>query len=193
MDIRDHTGEWDYSTLPPNVRVGAGCYLEDVGSFRRFRSRREPGLVIGNGVRAYHETAFTVEPEGYLEVGDDSTLVGAVFWCADRITLGRRVIVSHHVMIADSDFHPRDPELRKVDAEAIAPGGDLKRRPPLYTKPVVIGDDTWVGIGAIILKGVRIGAGARILAGSVVTVDVAEGAIVAGNPARIVDSAGTVR
>jgi acetyltransferase-like isoleucine patch superfamily enzyme len=186
MDVREHTGAWDYSTLPPNVRVGAGCFFEDVNSFRRFRSRRDPGLVIGDRVRAYHGTAFTVEPDGYLEVGDDSTLVGAVFWCADRITLGRRVVVSHHVMIADSDFHPRDPDLRKVDALAIAPGGDPDRRPPLYTRPVTIGDDVWVGIGVIILKGARIGAGARVLAGAVVTGEVPAGAVVAGNPARVI-------
>ena len=187
MDIREHTGAWDYSTLPPNVRLGADCYLEEVGSFRRFRSRRDPGLVIGDRVQAYHETQLTVEPEGYLEIGDDSTLVGAVFWCAGRIVLGRRVLVSHHVMIADSDFHPRDPDLRRLDAEAIAPSGNLDHRPPLVTRPVIIGDDVWVGIGAIILKGVRIGAAARVLAGAVVTSDVPAGATVAGNPGRILD------
>jgi acetyltransferase-like isoleucine patch superfamily enzyme len=51
---------------------------------------------------------------------------------------------------------------------------------------VVVEDDVWVGIGAIILKGVRIGAGARIGAGSVVTSDVPAGAVVEGNPGRIV-------
>ena len=193
MDLREHTGAWDYSTLPGNVRVGDGCYLEDVGSFRRFRSRNDPGLVIGDRVRAYHGTAFTVEPGGYLEVGDDSTLVGAVFWCAGRITVGRRVVVSHHVMIADCDFHPRDPDLRGGDAEAIAPGGDPDRRPPLFTRPVAIGDDVQVGIGAIILKGVRIGAGARVLAGAVVTSDVPAGATIAGNPGRLVGQGGAAR
>jgi acetyltransferase-like isoleucine patch superfamily enzyme len=186
MDVREHTGAWDYSTLPDNVHVGSDCYLEGVESFRRFRSRRDPGLVIGDRVRAYHGTAFTVEPEGYLEVGDDSTLVGAVFWCADRIVLGRRVIVSHHVMLADSDFHPIDPDLRRIDASAIAPGGDLDQRPPINTRPVIIGDDVWIGIGAIILKGAQIGAGARVLAGAVVTGAVPAGAVVAGNPARVI-------
>jgi acetyltransferase-like isoleucine patch superfamily enzyme len=48
---------------------------------------------------------------------------------------------------------------------------------------VVIEDDAWIGIGAIVLKGVRIGAGARVEAGAVVTRDVPSGATVAGNPA----------
>jgi len=50
-------------------------------------------------------------------------------------------------------------------------------------RPVVVEDDAWIGIGAIILKGVRIGAGARIGAGSVVTSDVPAGGVVQGNPA----------
>jgi acetyltransferase-like isoleucine patch superfamily enzyme len=55
------------------------------------------------------------------------------------------------------------------------------------TRPVTIADDVWIGIGAIVLKGVRIGRGARIAAGAVVTRDVPEGAMVAGNPARVVE------
>ena len=54
---------------------------------------------------------------------------------------------------------------------------------PLRTRPVVIEDDAWIGIGAIVLKGVTIGAGARVEPGAVVTRDVAPGARVAGNPA----------
>jgi len=180
-------GTWDYSTLPKNVYVGEGCYLEDKGSFHRFRSERDPGLVLGNAVRAYTWTAFTVESEGRLVVGHDSTLVGAIFWCADSITIGKRVVISYNVMIADSDFHPLDPELRRLDAIAISPEGDVSQRPPLVTEPVVIEDDVQVGISAIILKGVRVGANARIAAGSVVTTDVPAGALVAGNPARVVD------
>jgi len=49
-----------------------------------------------------------------------------------------------------------------------------------------VGDDVVIGIGAMILKGVRIGAGARIEAGAVVTSDVPAGAVAAGNPARVV-------
>jgi acetyltransferase-like isoleucine patch superfamily enzyme len=186
MAVSDLTGGWDYSTLPANVRLGQGCYLEDRALFTRFRSTRDPGLVIGDGVRAYTWTRFTVEAEGQLTIGDDCVLVGAVFWCAERIILGRRVVVSYQVMIADSDFHPRDPDLRRQDARALAPGGDLTGRPPVTGKPVVIEDDAWIGVGAIILKGVHIGAGARIGAGAVVSAHVPAGAAVAGNPARVV-------
>lgn len=187
MNLSEITGTWDYSTLPGNVRIGADCYLERKASFQRFRSTREPGLVLGSGVRAYTWTEFNVEPEGVLEVGADSVLVGAVFMCAEHISIGQRVIVSYHVTIADSDFHPTDPVARRADAIANAPYGDRSYRPAIESRPVVIEDDVWIGIGAIILKGVHIGRSARIEAGSVVTRDVACGATVRGNPARAVD------
>jgi acetyltransferase-like isoleucine patch superfamily enzyme len=182
----DFTGAWDYASLPANVRIGEGCHLESKDSFARFRSTRRPGLVLGKRVRTYIWTSFNVEPSGRVEVGNDSTLVGALFMCAESITVGERVIISYNVAIADCDFHPVDPELRKKDAIAIVSGDDPSQRPPLVSRPVVIEDDVQVGIGAIILKGVSIGEGARVGAGAVVTSDVPARVVVAGNPARIV-------
>jgi len=184
IDPRDLTGEWDYASLPANVRLGAGCFLEARSSFQRYRSTEPIGLELGDNVRVYGWTAFSVDPGGTIVVGRDSVLVGAMFMCAQRISLGERVVVSYHVTIADSDFHPVDPVARRADAIANAPGGDRSGRPPVTARPVVIDDDVWIGIGAIILKGVRIGRGARVLAGSVVTHDVASGTTVAGNPAH---------
>ncbi|MGH3146690.1 MAG: acyltransferase [Rubrobacter sp.] len=182
----EFTGTWDYASLPPNVRIGDGCYLESRDSFERFRSGRDPGLILGRGVKVYTWTAFNVEPSGRVEVGDHSILVGALFMCAESISVGERVVLSYNVAVADCDFHSHDPESRKKDAVANAPGGDRSQRPPLITRPVVIEDDAWIGIGAFVLKGVRIGTGARVGAGAVVTSDVPPGAVVAGNPARVI-------
>ena len=184
-ELKAITGGWDHAMLPKNIRVGVDCFLERKESFKRFRSMREPGLVLGNRVKVYTWTEFNIEPGGAVEVGDDSILVGAVFMCAESVRIGRRVIVSYNVTIADSDFHPRDPELRKLDAMANAPEGDKSQRPAVVARPVVIEDDVWIGIGAIILKGVHIGYGARIGAGAVVTKDIPAGATMAGNPAQL--------
>lgn len=184
MDIREITGTWDYASLPRNVELGAGCFIERKESFRRFRSTREPGLRLGSNVRVYTWAEFSVEPAGEISVGDDSILVGPIFMCAERISVGRRVVISYHVTIADCDFHPLDRASRRKDALANAHGSHASERPPLVTRPVVIDDDAWIGIGAIVLKGVRIGRGARVAAGAVVTRDVSDGATVAGNPAR---------
>lgn len=186
MDPLDYNGQWDYAQLPNNIVVGPDCYLEDRESFERVRSTRKPGLVFGKGVQVYCRTAFSIEPTGTVRIGAGSVLVGAIFECAEEIVVGERVTISYNVTIADSDFHPREPELRREDAVAISPDGDVCQRPALVTWPVRIDDDVQIGIGAFVLKGVHIGAGARIAAGAVVTADVPPGAHVAGNPARIV-------
>lgn len=185
FDVREVTGEWDRARIPAGVQVGERCWIERPQSFEAFRSRRQPGLVLGDDVRVYGWTTFNVHAEGVVSVGRGSILVGATFMCQERISLGEEVVISYGVTIADSDFHPRDPELRRRDAEASAPYGSPGERPEIESRPVSIGDGAWIGIGAIILKGVRIGAHARIGAGAVVARDVPAGASAEGNPARV--------
>jgi acetyltransferase-like isoleucine patch superfamily enzyme len=93
--------------------------------------------------------------------------------------------VSYNVTIADCDFHPIDVETRRQDAIATSPGGDRARRPPLVTRPVIIGDGVRIGTGAIILKGVQVGDGASIAPGAVVSCAVPPNACAVGNPAVI--------
>ena len=188
MNFEALTGRWDYSSLPSNIQLGRDCFLEREDTFSRFRSSRSPGLVIGERVQIYTWTVFNVEPSGYVEIGDDSILVGAVLMCAETITIGKRVTISYNVTIADSDFHPVDPEQRKKDAEAISPEGDYNKRPSIRSFPVVIDDDVWIGIGAIILKGVHLGAGCRVGPGAVVTSDISPGTTVYGNPAMRIEN-----
>jgi acetyltransferase-like isoleucine patch superfamily enzyme len=185
MDVNDITGAWDYSSLPANVRIGENCYLERRDAFIRFRSEQDPGLVLGDRVEVHTWTRFSVDPAGCLIVGEDSILVGGIFMCAESIRLGARCVVQYNVTIADSDFHPIDVELRRQDAIASSPAGDRSKRPALVTRPVVIGDDVWIGTGAIILKGVHVGNGATIAPGTVLTRDVPPKALAAGNPAVI--------
>ena len=75
---------------------------------------------------------------------------------------------------------------RIADAVACSPLGKGRPRPEIECRPVVIEDDVWIGPNATILKGVRIGTGAFIEAGSLVTRDVPAGARVLGNPAVVV-------
>jgi acetyltransferase-like isoleucine patch superfamily enzyme len=185
VDLLEFTGGWDYARLPRNIRLGNDCFLERRDGFGRFRSQLEPGLVLGDRVRVLTWTTFNVEPTGYVQVGDDTLLVGAVFMCAQSIVIGARSVVSYNVTLADSDFHPLEIQARRQDAIANAPQGDRSQRPPLRTKPIVIGDDVWIGIGAIVLKGVNIGSGATIAPGAVLSCNVPPHALAAGNPATI--------
>lgn len=190
MDERDLTGAWDTSRLPPNIEVGPRCYLERLETFRLVRSERQPGLRIGANVKLYTWTEFSIEKNGAVEVGDDTVIVGAQIMCADRIVIGKECVLSYNVVVADSDFHPLDPEQRKLDAIANSPNGDIDARPGYESRPVAIGDSVRIGIGAMVLKGVSIGSGAEILPGAVVTKDVGVGEIVGGNPARVVGTKG---
>jgi acetyltransferase-like isoleucine patch superfamily enzyme len=187
--LDDLTGNWDLSTLPANVRIGRHCFIERRSLFGPLESTRDPGVVLGDRVRLYAGGwggQITVKATGLLEIGDDAVLVGAQIMCADHIVIGRRVVISYNAVIADSDFHPRDPELRRHDAISGAPFGEFVGYSARLTAPVVIEDDARIGINAIILKGVHIGQGAEVYPGAVVTGDVPAGSRAVGNPATIV-------
>lgn len=95
---------------------------------------------------------------------------GCVILDTARVTIGRRTMLGPAVQIYCADHH-RDPVKRAAGLE--------------QARPVTIGEDVWIGGGAIILPGVTIGDRAIVGAGSVVTKDVPEGATARGNPARI--------
>lgn len=108
---------------------------------------------------------------------------GTRVWSASSIEIGDRVLISHNVNVFDSLTHPLSPRKRHAQFQSIASRGHPKSI-ELDEEPVRIGDDAWVGAGAIILKGVSIGPRAVVGAGAVVTHDVPAATIVAGNPAR---------
>lgn len=146
-----------------------------------------------------------IKTSGYIEIGDDVVFVGrnnlivgfnvpeiqrpeliigddVMIGYQCEINVAQSVQIGHHVKLAtgvkifDNNSHPCSPRRRRTMAPMTK--ADIA--------PVVIHDDAWIGMGAIILKGVTIGQGAIVGTGAVVTKDVPDRAIVAGNPARIV-------
>jgi acetyltransferase-like isoleucine patch superfamily enzyme len=111
---------------------------------------------------------------GRIEIGDHSGLSGTVLSARSLIQIGQRVLIGGNVRIFDHDFHPTGWQERCA--------GD-----PGATRPVVIGDDVFIGTNVIVLKGVQIGERSVIGAGSVVTLsEIPPDSLVAGNPAKIV-------
>jgi maltose O-acetyltransferase len=108
---------------------------------------------------------------GYnITIGEDVFLnYGCVLLDVCPIRIGDRTQVGPMVQILTAD-HPRDAETRAAGLE--------------FGQPITIGANVWIGGGALLLPGVRIGDDAVIGAGAVVTRDVAPGATVAGTPAR---------
>jgi acetyltransferase-like isoleucine patch superfamily enzyme len=110
-----------------------------------------------------------------LAVGDDSYIgFAAELFSGSKIVIGRHVLVANHVLINGYDGHPLDPLER---AAGRRPGDE-------GYGPICIDDYAWIGSKAIILKNVTVGRGAVVASGAVVTRDVPELTVVAGNPAK---------
>jgi len=170
---------------PPNVRVGPNTLITGDLAFKRFHSKDPLALVIGaNGTM--DGVHFALGEQGRVVIGDYCYFTNAVLLCELELRIGNYVVIGWNATLADSDFHPLAPAERIADAIACSPLGKGKPRPDIPKLPVVIDDDVWIGPNATILKGVRIGAGAWVEAGSLVTRDVPPRARVLGNPAQVI-------
>lgn len=105
---------------------------------------------------------------------------GCVFLDAAPITIGARVLIAPRVQLLTVD-HPVDPAERWIGRGPDQTGAPYRTR----AAPIVIEDDVWLGAGCIVLPGVRIGSGATVAAGAVVTRDVPPRTLVAGVPATV--------
>lgn len=135
-------------------------------------------LVLGKKVNLHRYAKLSVYGNAYgsdgtapaakLTIGD-GTAIGdrTEIHCGNSITIGNDTVISWDCCIMDRDYHKLESDYE-------------------ITKPVTIGNNVWIGCNVIILKGVNIGDGAVIAAGSVVTKDVPAGALVGGNPAKII-------
>jgi maltose O-acetyltransferase len=107
-----------------------------------------------------------------IRIGTDCFInTNTVFLDCAEIKVGDHSQLGPAVQVLTAD-HPRDPELRLADVE--------------LARPVIVGANVWIGGGAILCPGVTIGDHSVIGAGSVVTRDVPERVIAAGNPCRVI-------
>lgn len=147
-----------------SIRIGAGVSL--ISSWRRATA----------ACLAWPVRLRVFGPGAAIEIGAGTQLSGTSITArSTAVRLGRQVLVAPNCVIVDSDFHaPWPPEARATE-----PG--LER-----DAPVTIGDHAWIGMQSIILKGVTVGEGALVGAGSVVTSDIPPRCLAAGAPARVV-------
>ena len=124
--------------------------------------------------------------------GGDSVWLQPPFYCdyGSNVELGERVFFNFNCTVLDvcsvriGDFTLFGPSVQIYTP--LHPFNAEQRRREEFGKPIEIGSDVWVGGGAIILAGVRIGSRAVIGAGSVVTRNVPDGVFAAGNPCRVI-------
>lgn len=165
-----------YFADDPELVTAARRARELMAEYNATRELVRPGILaellgqVGEDV--------TIRPPLYVDYGTQLSIGARVFVnygltaldCAP-ITIGDDVQIGPHVQLL-TPTHPLDPEERRTGVEAAA--------------PISIGDNVWIGGGAIVLAGVTIGDHAVIGAGAIVTRDVPAKAVAVGNPARVV-------
>lgn len=156
-----------------------------------FGLKNKKYLTIGNNSIIFGTFELNAS-SGSITIGD-YTQTNGHFICVNEINIGNYVFIAWGVTLFDNDSHSIDAKHREKDMETQI--NDLKNKESFIknknweivnSAPINIKDNAWIGMNAIILKGVTIGQGAIVAAGSVVTKDVPDWTMVGGNPARII-------
>jgi acetyltransferase-like isoleucine patch superfamily enzyme len=147
-------------------------------------NRDKNSIRIGSHARIHGE--LRTFPGGQIEIGDYCHLGPySVIWSDTKVTIGDRVLIAHNVNIIDNKTHPFDPVARHQQYVHIIQKG-FPKEIDLGGKAIRIEEDAWIACSCVILRGVTIGKGAIIGAGSVVTKDIPPYALACGNPAKVI-------
>ncbi len=131
---------------------------------------RAQGLRAGAGV--FIRTNFWCSNPRNLRLGTRGTIgINCQFYSFEKITIGNDFLIGSDVLIHTAEHVFKDPELPIIEQGS-------------HYRPVVIGDNVYIGSRAIILPGVTIGSNLIIAAGAVVTTSLPSGYIYGGNPAK---------
>lgn len=117
-------------------------------------------------------TLLTDVKNATISIGANTRIVGAYIHAQDSIVMGKNCLIASGVNILDSNGHQVYSLNRTVNRDK--------------PEKIVLGDNVWVGINAIILKGTTIGSNSIVAAGSVVKGDFPDNTLIAGNPAKAV-------
>ena len=154
-------------------------HADHVGTRVRVRGRpavtNHGRMVIGERVQLVSTIAtleLVSDAGGVLEIGERSLVnFGSSLVATELVRIGPRCQIGPYTMMLDNDFHRVEPERRL-------------ERPP--SKPIIVGENVWIGARVILMAGVTVGDDSCIGAGSVVTADVPPRTLVGGVPARVI-------
>jgi acetyltransferase-like isoleucine patch superfamily enzyme len=156
-----------------NLKIGRNVFIDD----RVLIYQRPNGgqVEIGDRVCLYRDTIIETGFGGRFRIGKDSSIHPR---CQLNAYVGS-IEIGNDVMIAPNcAFYPYD--------HGVASGTPISEQALTSKGDIVVGDGAWIGVGAIVLGGVRVGDGAVVAAGAIVTDDIPDGAIAAGAPAKVV-------
>lgn len=154
--------------------------------------RKKPSLAVGNKCILLNDNIFE-SSEGFISIGNNTFInSGTKIISRSTISIGDNVTIAWGCMIYDHDSHSIDYRERINDQhqqlQDWQKGNFIanKNWDTVNSKPIVIGNNVWLGFDVVVLKGVTIGDGAIIGARSVVTRDIPAWSIAVGNPAKVV-------
>ncbi len=156
-----------------DLHFGAHVFIGD--NVIIYQSRHQGTIVLGDNVRVFDGALLETGPGGSIRIGADSRIHRGcqLVAHANAIEIGKDVGLAQNCAL-----YPYN--------HGFAPGQTIDRQPLTTRGPIIIEDHAWLGVGVIVLDGVRIGEGAVIGAGSVVTRDIPAGTIAVGVPAKVV-------
>ena len=164
---------------PGKIRIGDNVVIDD-HCLLDAKGEGNSGITIGTGVFIGRNSILSCK-NGGIAIGDRANIgFNCEVFSASQVTVGADVLMAAYCYVIGGDHEY---------ADASKPVTEQGRR----SKGVAVGDGVWLGAGAKILDGVRIGAHAIIGAGAVVRVDVPEYAVAAGRPARILGLRGDLQ
>ena len=150
-----------YIKYGKNFTTGVGCRIEAYNFNNRISDRKNPQLIIGNNVQI----------NDYVHLS-----------CAESVIIEDNVLIASKVYVSDLN-HGNYSSLK--NPEHSCPDEIVKER-KIFTKPVKICQNTWLGENVAVLSGVTIGKNSIIGANSVVSKNIPENCIAVGNPAKVI-------
>lgn len=167
------------------VKIGCNPEILNGSNVRLMCGSTKEDIIIGDNFRCFGGTLVS-QNGGKIIIGDNvkignQVLIGSV----NSVTIKDNARLADNITVMDNNNHPINPLDREI---VYSSPRDSEKRRWKYSdnSPIVIGRHTWIGSNSRICKGVTIGDGSIVAASAVVTKDVPENSIVAGNPGRIV-------
>lgn len=192
--ILDYSAEYQWSKSP-YVKFDKTTIIDRSSLFNIYNPPKtsEICIEIGQDTHIFCQLN-TLRPNARIKIGKRCHIGNANLTAAENITIGDDVLIAWGANIVDNDSHSVNWEDRKYDAKQfyddylIDKNNGIKNKDwsNVKVKKIVIGDKAWIGFNSIILKGVNIGEGSVVAAGSVVTKDVPAYTVVGGNPAKVI-------
>lgn len=169
--------------LPFAIRHRHAVTVSGHAKLRHRAIRLLPGCRVQVGDRSMVSAKILFDRAGsVLTIGERTFIGPSVLAIAGRMEIGSDVLIAWGCTIVDHDSHAIRFSERMNDVSDWYVG--VKDWSHVPVSPVVIENKAWIGLNSVVLKGVRIGEGSVVAAGSVVTRDVEPWTVVAGNPAR---------